>query len=111
MTERFQERSERKIAELLGGRRVPVSGRQRGDVPDVYHPALSIEVKARKCIPAWIQDAMKQAEASARYGQLPVAVLHQSGQRYRDALVLVRLGDFGEEGGLGTDDTLPRQGR
>jgi hypothetical protein len=36
---------ERKIAEILGGVRVPVTGRQRGATPDVEHPSLSIEVK------------------------------------------------------------------
>ena len=60
---------ERRVAELLGGRRVPVSGRQRGDTPDVLHEWLSIEVKFRRRLPAWIEVAMKQAEASAKEGQ------------------------------------------
>ncbi len=78
--------AERRIAEELGGRRVPVSGRQRGDAPDIDHPTLSIEVKSRKRLPAWIKDAMEQAEASAEQSQLPVAVLHEDGSRYKDAL-------------------------
>jgi hypothetical protein len=97
LPEKGWKKAERRIAELLGGRRVPVSGRQRGDVPDVDHPILSIEVKTRRSIPAWLEDAMKQAEASARDGQVPVAVLHEHGQRYRDAFVVVRLSDL-EEG-------------
>jgi hypothetical protein len=88
-------RSERRIAEILGGRRVPVSGRQRGDAPDIRHPTLAVEVKARRTLLAWIEDALQQAEASARDGQVPVAVLHQHGQRYRDALLVMRLGDLG----------------
>jgi hypothetical protein len=96
VSEKAWKRSERRIAELLGGRRVPVSGRQRGDAPDVEHQSLSVEVKCRKSLPRWLEDAMKQAEASARDGQLPVAVLHEHGQRYRDSLVLMRLGDFEE---------------
>jgi hypothetical protein len=91
MTEKCWKRAERRIAELLGGRRVPVSGRQRGSVPDVDHPSLSVEVKTRKTLPAWIEDAMKQAKASARDGQIPVAVLHERGQRYGDALLVMRL--------------------
>ena len=87
---------ERKVAALLGGRRVPITGRQRGDTPDVEHPSLSIECKSRKKLPAWIEDAMKQAEASARDGQLPVVVLHKDGRKYRDAFILCRLGDFAE---------------
>ena len=39
---------ERKVAALLGGKRVPVSGRARGHSPDIEHERLSIEVKSRK---------------------------------------------------------------
>ena len=85
---------ERRIAELLGGRRVPVSGRTRGDCPDVEHPILSIECKSRKKLPAWIEDAMKQAEASAKDGRLPVVVLHQDRAPYAESLVVLRLEDF-----------------
>jgi Holliday junction resolvase len=56
---------ERRIAEELGGVRVPVSGRSRGDAPDVDHPSLSIEVKSRKKLPAWLLDAIAQAEGAA----------------------------------------------
>jgi hypothetical protein len=96
VTEKCWKRAERRVAEILGGRRVPVSGRQRGATPDVAHEVLSVEVKTRKTLPAWIQDAMKQAEACAKEGQVPVTVLHQHGQRYRDSLVLMRLGDLEE---------------
>ena len=85
---------ERRVAELLGGRRVPVSGRTRGDCPDVEHPTLSIECKSRKKLPAWIEDAMKQAEASARDGRLPVVVLHQDRAPYAESLVMLRLDGF-----------------
>ena len=87
-------KAERRVAELFGGRRVPVSGRTRGDTPDVVHPTLSIEVKSRKQLPNWLEEALRQAEASAKDGQLPVAVLHQDGRKYRDALVMVRLSAF-----------------
>jgi len=82
---------ERKVAALLGGKRVPVSGRGRGHSPDIHHERLSIEVKSRKKLPAWIEDAMKQAEACAHDGQLPLVVLHQDGQRYQEALIVMRL--------------------
>jgi hypothetical protein len=85
---------ERRVAELLGGRRVPVSGRGRGNAPDIAHDQLSIEVKSRKRLPAWIEDALRQAEASSKNGQLPVAILHQDGRRYIDSLVVLRLKDF-----------------
>jgi Holliday junction resolvase len=85
---------ERRVAELLGGKRVPVSGRTRGDCPDVEHPTLSIECKSRKKLPAWIEDAMKQAEASAKDGRLPVVVLHQDRTPYVKSLALLRLENF-----------------
>lgn len=86
--------AERRIAEILGGRRVPVSGRGRGDAPDVEHPTLSIEIKSRRRLPDWIKDALAQARASARKPQLSIAVLHEDGARYKDALIVLRLEDF-----------------
>ena len=85
---------ERRVAELLGGHRVPVSGRGRGYTPDIEHPTLSIEVKSRKKIPAWLEGALRQAETSAKNGRLPVVVLHQDGQRYTGSLVVLRLENF-----------------
>ena len=85
---------ERRVAELLGGKRVPVSGRTRGDCPDIEHPTPSIECKSRKKLPIWIENAMRQAEASARDGRLPVVVLHQDHRPYTESLVLLRLSDF-----------------
>ena len=87
---------ERKVAALLGGKRIPVSGRGRGDNPDVHHELLSIEVKSRKTIPAWLEDAMRQAEASAKDGRLPVVVLHQDHRPHTESLVLLRLEDFAD---------------
>jgi hypothetical protein len=87
-------RAERRVAGLLGGRRVPVTGRARGDAPDVAHPWLSIEVKQRQRLPGWIIDALRQAAAAAAPEQLPVVVLHEHGQRYGDSLVVLRLADF-----------------
>ena len=91
---------ERKVAALLGGTRIPVSGRGRGHSPDIQHERLSIEVKSRRKLPAWLEDAMKQAEVCARDGQLPLIVLHQDEQRYQNALIVMRLKDLftsGEE--------------
>ena len=85
---------ERKVAALLGGTRVPVSGRGRGHSPDIQHERFSIEVKSRRKLPAWLEDAMNQAEGCAQDGQLPLIVLHQDGQRYQDALTLMRLKDL-----------------
>ena len=82
--------TERKIAALLGGRRVPVSGRGRGDQPDIAHPWLAIECKDRATLPAWLLDALAQAEGSASADQLPVTVLHRAGDRHDRALMVLR---------------------
>ncbi|GIV60277.1 MAG: hypothetical protein KatS3mg043_1366 [Rhodothermaceae bacterium] len=94
MPEKPWKRTERRVAERLGGKRVPVTGRSRGDAPDVAHAWLSIEIKHRQRLPAWIEDAMRQAEAAARDGQLPVAVLHERGRNHDRDLVVLRLADF-----------------
>ena len=87
---------ERRIAELLEGVRVPVSGSARGDAPDIEHPVISVEVKARAKLPIWIEDAMRQAESCARDGKIPVVVLHEDSRRYADALVKCRFSKFAE---------------
>jgi len=94
MTDKRWKATERRIAALLGGRRVPVSGRGRGDAPDIAHPWLSLEVKDRATLPAWLLDALDQAEGAAIPAQLPAAVLHRAGDRHDAALVVLRLSDF-----------------
>ena len=88
---------ERRIAELLGGQRVPITGRQRGDTPDIEHAALSIEVKSRKSLPAWLLKALNQAQAASNDGKkMPVVVLHQDHAPYAHSLVVLKLKDFAD---------------
>ena len=97
MADRAWKRNEREIAKYIGhAERVPITGRQRGDRPDIEHYWLSIEAKLRESLPAWIHDAMRQAEAAARPRQLPVTILRQKGTNVRDALVVIRLEEFRE---------------
>jgi hypothetical protein len=86
--------TERSIASRLGGVRVPVSGRARGDAPDSTHPRLALEVKHRKSLPAWLLDAMCQASACAGPEPIPVAILHQHGGRHDRDLCVLRLADL-----------------
>ena len=88
---------ERRVAELLGGQRIPITGRQRGDTPDIEHEALSIEVKSRKSLPAWLLDALNQAQAASKDGKkMPVVVLHQDHAPYAHSLVVLELKDFAD---------------
>ncbi len=73
-----------------------MSGRGRGDNPDIEHDRLSVEVKARASFPAWLEDALRQAEVSATDGKTPAVVLHPDRKPYRDALVICRLSEFAE---------------
>jgi len=87
---------ERQIAKILGGERVPITGRQRGSAPDIALPEFGIEVKHRKRLPGWIADAVDQAVACTPQGGKPVVILHEAGQRYADSYVILKLTDFQE---------------
>ena len=87
-------KTERQVDSIIGGCRIPVMGRARGDTPDIRHDWLCPEVKHRKTIPFWLVDALTQARAAAREDQLPIAVLHQHGWRHTDDLVVLRMSDF-----------------
>ena len=96
-------RDERKLAERLGGERVPVNG--RGETSDIDHPWLAIECKRRKQVPDWLMSAMTQARAGNRDGtKLPVVLIHQAGRHYDNAMVVMRLADFEEWFGGSNDD-------
>ena len=109
MVEKRWKRNERRQAEMLGGERVPITGRQRGSAPDIKHAWLAIESKSRKAIPGWLREAMEQAEASKRENQLPVAIVHTVGERHPQDLIVMRLGDFIDWfcGGTVVDDVVP----
>ncbi len=102
-------RTERRIAAELGGQRVPVTGRSRGDAPDIAHDRFGIEIKERGAVPAWLHDAMAQAVAAATGDRIPVAVLHERGQKYRDCYALIRLADLAALASGGDLDTNPHQ--
>jgi hypothetical protein len=98
---RAWKRDESEIARLLGGERVPVTGRQRGYQPDVSHPWLAIECKSVANLPQGVAKAMDQAEAAAAWAKhreqrnkLPIAVIHGKSTHRGNSLVVMRLDDF-----------------
>jgi len=92
MTKQWKQ-AERAVAAKVGGKRV--SNHALGlRTPDCESDWLSVEVKLRKRLPAWLTGALAQAATNATPGKLPIAVLHQAGQRYDDALVVLRLSNF-----------------
>lgn len=86
-------RTERAVAKALGGKRTSKMG-LGANAPDVETDAWSIEVKHRDQLPQWLTEALAQAVRNASDGKLPLVVLHESGRRHADDLVLLRLGDF-----------------
>lgn len=91
MTDRVWKAAERAIAKALGGRRVGPTG---DSTADVVTPWLSVEVKERKRLPAWLLEAMQQAVDAVQGDLLPIVVWHQLGARHDDDLVVLRLADF-----------------
>jgi len=64
---------ERMIAKLLGGQRLPVTGRPSADV---VTPQWACEVKLRSRLPQWLERAVHQAEAAAKEtGRTPLLVI------------------------------------
>ena len=86
-------RAERAIARILGGTRIPVTGRKG---PDVAHPTLSVEVKSRTDLPQYLWEWLGQAADGADESKVPVVVLHRAGKSHLgDDLVVLRLADMG----------------
>lgn len=94
---------ERRVADLLGGVRVPVSGRGRGDVPDIQHATWSVEVKLRANLPVLLTGAMAQAKAAAKGLKTPIVVIAGKNRDVRRALVVLELQDFCRLTGSGSE--------
>lgn len=99
--------AELEIAALLGGERVPVTGRQRGDAPDIDHPTLSIEVKKvgqgkAPFVTKRLKEALEQASAASiesfrkdGRARTPIAVIEQTTDSRRiERYVVLTLNDF-----------------
>ncbi len=91
MRKRTWKAIERAIAHRLGGRRLPVSGRPS---PDVVSDWLVVEVKHRERLPSWLTEAVRKVRSLAMSHHLPIVVLHESGQRHDNDLVVMSLADF-----------------
>ena len=94
MSDKAWKACERRVAKYIGGERVPVTGRQRGDAPDIQHNWLVPEVKYRARLPCWLHDAMNQAKAAqVRPGQLPCVILCEKGKAVGRSFFICELED------------------
>lgn len=82
--------TERAVAKLVDGQR---NGNTGSNSADVETDTMAVEVKHRKTLPAWLLDAVHQAQRNAGR-KTPIVVLHQAGQRHTGDLVVVRMADF-----------------
>ena len=92
---------ERKVAEWFGGdsvnaKRIPVTGRQSGDVPDVETIKFAIEVKAGKVVSSRTLKAVEQAKkAGISTNKIPVVVqVHKVNNNVAVPLVTLDLATF-----------------
>jgi len=91
MPDKTWKMAERRVAARFGTQRTGPQGR---NTPDVVTSDLSIEVKTRRSLPAWLHEALAQAERNAQLGTLPVVVLHQVGTRYDDDMIVMSMKSF-----------------
>ena len=86
---------EREIAKRLGGRRIPLLGREGSDL-DV--PFLFVEVKSRDRIAPYLWNdyfaQILEGKEVAGDDRVPAIAIHRPGMKYDDALVCVRAGDW-----------------
>jgi len=92
---------ERKWAEFLGGdavnaKRIPVTGRQSGDVPDVETIKFAAEVKAGKVVSARTLKAVDQAMKAGRAtNKIPIVCqTHKVNEKKAVHLVTLDLATF-----------------
>jgi len=90
MTDKVWKQTERAVARRLNATRQGAVGRKG---PDVTTSWLAVEVKHRRRLPQWLKDALTQARCGAGE-RLALVILHESGRRHADDLVVLRLGDF-----------------
>lgn len=84
---------ERRIAEDVGGRRIPVTGIDRAD-RDVEGGMFWYQAKLRRSLPAWIFDWLGGICGACPDGKVGVLVLRTPRMKDDDALVVLKWKDW-----------------
>ena len=93
MSDKSWKRFERKVAEQLGGYRIPVSGVSSGFKGDVSHPLFFVECKWGKQIPKTILKWFSKADGQSKdSGKVVLVVMKPRG--VHEEFVLLRFKDF-----------------
>lgn len=93
---------EREVMTYLGGRRIPITGRVRGDVPDGSHPWLVPEIKHTGQFPKKWREAHLQAVSAyiklqvddPGKDRLPIVIIHPHRAKIENCYVMLNLEDF-----------------
>lgn len=75
------------VAKIVGAKR------NHFESEDLKHPVYSFECKHRKKLSAQIKKWFGQCTRAAG-SRIPILVMHEERQKYRDSLVVMRLSDF-----------------
>jgi len=93
MGDRAWKAFERKVAKILGGKRIPSSGAAPGFKGDVEHPLFFIECKWGKHIPKTIIEwYLKAKEQAKKESKIPIVVMKPKGKH--EEYVVISLTDF-----------------
>lgn len=84
---------ERRVAQDLGGRRIPVTGIDRHGA-DVETPLFFCQIKLRRSLPAWLFDWLGGICSTTPEGKVGILILRKPRQEDNDALVVVRYRDW-----------------
>lgn len=85
---------ERRVADDLNGKRIPVTGLDR-DGADVITPLFWVQTKLRASLPAWLWTWLLPIACDAReQGRIGILVLRKPKMRNADSLVILRYDDF-----------------
>jgi hypothetical protein len=86
--------AERRIADDLKGKRIPVTGIDR-DGADVVTPLFLVQSKLRKTLPVWLWTWLMPIACDAReQGRIGILVLRKPKMRNNDGLIVLRYDDF-----------------
>lgn len=89
--------AEKRLTIYLSHLGVPAVRRSRAmqgeAVEDIEWGPFSVEYKTRAKFPGYVTDWIKQAVANC-VDRIPIVIWHRNNKRYKDDLVLIRLGDF-----------------
>lgn len=86
--------AERRVAEDLGGKRIPVTGIDRHGA-DVVTPMFHVQVKLRKALPGWLWGWLSGIRSDAQpKGKVGILILKKPRQRDNEGLVVMSYVDF-----------------